>query len=57
MPKHETSEDGHLASREQGTTSLEYGILACFIVLAIVAAVGLLGQNVQTTYERVGSAF
>jgi Flp pilus assembly pilin Flp len=40
-----------------GATSVEYAVLATCIALVIIAAVGFLGTQVNTTYTEVASAF
>ncbi|AKU13996.1 pilus assembly protein, pilin component [Azoarcus sp. CIB] len=40
-------------SEEDGVTSIEYALLAALIFGAIVASVGLLGDNVKALYDDV----
>lgn len=42
---------------EQGATSIEYGMIAAFVVLAIVVAVTALGGGVKDLFTQVGSVF
>jgi Flp pilus assembly pilin Flp len=46
-----------LRRSRSGATSVEYALLAMCIVLAIVAAVALLGTQLNTTYTEVSAAF
>ncbi len=41
---------------ECGATAIEYGLIAAGISIAIVAAVQLLGTNVENTFSSVSSA-
>jgi pilus assembly protein Flp/PilA len=38
---------------QAGVTSIEYALMASLIAMAIIAAVGLLGNNVNILYEKV----
>ena len=44
---------GRFFKSEEGTTAVEYAIIASLIFLAIVAAVTSLGSNVRGLYESV----
>jgi pilus assembly protein Flp/PilA len=37
----------------KGVTALEYGLIASLIAAAIVTAVGLLGTEISSTFDRV----
>jgi pilus assembly protein Flp/PilA len=39
--------------REEGVTAIEYGLIAALIALAIIATVGLVGTNLDTTFGEV----
>jgi pilus assembly protein Flp/PilA len=41
---------------ESGATAIEYGLIAAGVSIAIVAAVQLLGTNVENTFSSVSSA-
>ena len=41
------------ASSERGATAVEYGLLVALIAGAIVVAVGLLGQKVNTAFTSI----
>jgi pilus assembly protein Flp/PilA len=40
-----------------GTTALEYAIIAALISLAIVSAVGLIGNHTSNAFGRVNNGF
>lgn len=40
---------------EQGVTAIEYGLLAALIAVAIIAAVVLVGQGLNNTFDKVQS--
>jgi pilus assembly protein Flp/PilA len=46
-----------LLTDETGVTSVEYGLVALLVALAIVAGVTLVGTNVRAMYEYVESNF
>jgi Flp pilus assembly pilin Flp len=48
---------GQIFILEEGTTSIEYAIIASLIFLSIVAAVASLGGSVRGLYESVAAAF
>ncbi|MFN5589123.1 MAG: Flp family type IVb pilin [Holosporales bacterium] len=39
-----------------GATALEYGLLAALIAVVIIGAVTTLGENVSTSFSKIGSA-
>ncbi|MBX3445913.1 MAG: Flp family type IVb pilin [Parvibaculum sp.] len=41
---------------ESGATAIEYGLIAAGISVVIVAAVGLIGGRVQTTFNNIAAA-
>lgn len=41
---------------EDGATAIEYGLLAALIAVAIITAVGLLGDRLQDTFENIETA-
>lgn len=43
----------HLRS-EKGATAVEYGIMVALIAVVIIAAVGLLGSQLNTMFQTVG---
>jgi len=48
---------GQIFILEEGTTSIEYAIIASLIFLAIVAAVTSLGGSIRGLYESVAAGF
>lgn len=43
-------------SDESGATAIEYGLIAAGIAVAIIAAVGLLGDSLAAMFGTVGDA-
>lgn len=43
-------------SDESGATAIEYGLIAAGIAVAIIAAVGLLGDSLESMFTEVGAA-
>ena len=41
---------------ESGATAIEYGLIAAGIAVAIIAAVGLLGDSLQDMFAEVDAA-
>lgn len=41
---------------ESGSTAIEYGLIASLIAVAIIAAVGAVGDNLAGTFEDVAGA-
>jgi pilus assembly protein Flp/PilA len=44
------------AKNESGATAIEYGLIAALIAVAIIAALGLLGNNIENTFQKVSNA-
>jgi pilus assembly protein Flp/PilA len=40
---------------EDGATAIEYGLIAALIGVAIITAVGLVGDQLETTFESIES--
>ena len=40
----------------EGATAIEYGLLAALISVVIIAAVTLVGTNLDATFDTVGAA-
>ena len=40
---------------ETGATAIEYGLIAAGIAVAIIAAVGILGDSLSTLFSTLGS--
>jgi pilus assembly protein Flp/PilA len=41
---------------ESGATAIEYGLLAALISIAAIAAMKVVGQNLSTTFSKVGAS-
>ena len=41
---------------ESGATAIEYGLIAALIAVAIIAAVGFVGEELENTFNAVGNA-
>ena len=41
---------------ESGATAIEYGLIAALIAVAIITAVGSLGNNASNTFNTVANA-
>jgi pilus assembly protein Flp/PilA len=41
---------------EEGATAIEYGLIAALISVAIIAAVGLLGENLTNVFNQIAGA-
>ena len=41
---------------DSGATAIEYGLIAALIAVAIIAAVGLVGTNLDNTFNTVASS-
>ncbi|MEQ1614224.1 MAG: Flp family type IVb pilin [Hyphomicrobiaceae bacterium] len=46
-----------LAKDECGATAIEYGLIALMICVAIVAVIGSIGTQLNTTFTTVNSGF
>ncbi len=42
--------------REEGATAVEYGLMVALIAVVIIAAVQLLGTNLDAKFDQVGTA-
>lgn len=40
---------------ESGATAIEYGLIAALIAVVIITAVGLVGTNVEATFQSVAA--
>lgn len=41
---------------ESGATAIEYGLIAALIAVGIIAAASLLGNNLETTFNNLGTS-
>jgi pilus assembly protein Flp/PilA len=42
--------------REEGASAVEYGLLVALIAIVIIAAVALVGTNLDLTFDEVGAS-
>ena len=40
---------------EDGATAIEYGLIAALIAVAVIAAIGAVGDQLETTFEDIES--
>ncbi len=40
---------------ESGATAIEYGLIAALIAVAIIAALGTLGNNLTNTFNKIAA--
>lgn len=45
-----------LFKNEKGATAIEYGLIAALIAVAAIAALGAVGDELNTTFESVNTA-
>jgi pilus assembly protein Flp/PilA len=41
---------------ESGATAIEYGLIAALIAVVLVSAVGIVGNNLNGTFTKIGNA-
>ena len=41
---------------EEGVTAIEYGLIAALIAVAIIAAVTVVGTQLDATFDKIGTA-
>ena len=56
MTKFVAKFQARLATREQGATAVEYGLMVALIAIVIIAAVTLLGGNLNNLFNKVASS-
>lgn len=44
-------------TNEDGTTSIEYAVIAGLIAMVVIVTVGLIGEEVSTTFTNVAAGF
>jgi len=44
------------ARDEEGVTAIEYGLIAFLIAVVIIAAVGLVGTNLDAVFDTIAAA-
>jgi len=45
----------HFVKDEEGVTAIEYGLIAALIVLVIAASVVIVGTQLNTVFENIGT--
>ena len=45
-----------LIEKDEGVTAIEYGLIAALIAVVIIAAVTLVGTELQTTFTQISAA-
>jgi pilus assembly protein Flp/PilA len=45
----------HFLRDEDGVVNIEYGLIAGFVAIAVVLALGLIGDNLNTLYGQVNT--
>ncbi|QGN57475.1 Flp family type IVb pilin [Nostocoides sp. HKS02] len=56
MTKFVAKFQARLATREQGATAVEYGLMVALIAIVIIAAVTLLGGNLNNLFNKVATS-
>ncbi len=46
----------NLVRDEEGATAIEYGLIAALIAVAMITALGAVGDNVQGTFDNVATS-
>lgn len=41
---------------ESGATAIEYGLIAALVAVVLVTAVGAVGDNLETTFNKIAAA-
>jgi len=45
-----------LATDQKGVTAVEYGVIAALIIVVCIAAIAIVGTNLNTTFDTVGTS-
>ena len=56
MTKYIAKFQARLATREQGATAVEYGLMVALIAIVIIVSVALLGTNLNTLFNKVANS-
>ena len=56
MTKFVAKLQSRIATREQGATAVEYGLMVALIAIVIIAAVTLLGGNLKSLFNTVATS-
>ncbi|MFW5470909.1 Flp family type IVb pilin [Knoellia sp. CPCC 206435] len=46
----------HTMRSEKGATAVEYGLMVALIAIVIIAAVALIGKNMDLTFDEVAAS-
>jgi len=56
MSKFITKFQARIATREEGATAVEYGLMVALIAIVIIVAVALLGTNLSTLFNTAATS-
>ncbi|MGZ4556354.1 MAG: Flp family type IVb pilin [Mycobacteriaceae bacterium] len=56
MSKFVAKFQGRLATREEGATAVEYGLMVALIAIVIIVAVSTLGTHLSTLFTTVANS-
>jgi pilus assembly protein Flp/PilA len=56
MTKYIAKFQARLATREEGATAVEYGLMVALIAIVIIVAVTLLGNNLKGLFNTVATS-
>lgn len=56
MTKYIAKFQARMATREQGATAVEYGLMVALIAIVIIGAVTFLGKNLNSLFGTVASS-
>ena len=56
MQKFAAKLKAHLATREEGATAVEYGLMVALIAIVIIVAVTLLGGNLSNLFHNTATS-
>ena len=56
MTKYIAKFQTRIATREEGATAVEYGLMVALIAIVIIAAVALLGNNLKGLFNTVATS-
>jgi pilus assembly protein Flp/PilA len=43
------------AKDESGATAIEYGLIAALMAVAVIAAIGILGPKLESSFKKIGA--
>ena len=56
MTKYIAKFQARMATRDQGATAVEYGLMVALIAIVIIAAVTMLGTNLNVLFGKVATS-